>query len=418
MASSARRPRLMSTDRFRASHRGTLKKILTTPVVLEVGDACARAGFAGENAPRAVLPAPSLPPAASPASQAAWARVLDPWARRLFHEVLLVNPRDRKVAVAENPSATWAFKEALVAALFRAGVPHVLFLPAQQLPPYAAGGAASTGLVVDVGHASTRVLPLVDGVPVDGALVEVPLGMRAVHERFAELAPEAAAAAPGRVPDLVARVCFARPLPQDAVLPDERVADEQRRNPHLPAHVWEPPALRPQPAPGAVRVRVSAAGDEAEVPGQARSHAADALFDASAASPTETSLGEAVLDALLRCPPDARAAAASGLLLVGGGAEVPGLAARLCDEMDNCAALPRYAPLRAFRRGVPFRRFPFPRTDAAWIGASVVASFALPERLFLARDDYLSGKAVVKDWARVRPRFSDLLDREGGDESY
>lgn len=388
----------MSTDRFRAGYRGTLKKILTTPVVLEVGWAYSRAGFAGENAPRAVFANRFRTPRDAPVEE--WAAELDEFARRLFYAVLLVNPKERRLAVLENPSTPWALKEALVAALFRHGVPHVIFLPAQHLAAVAA--SRRDGLVVDVGFGETRAVPLADGVEVAGAAVEVPVGMADVHARFRELAGIKPARADVDVADLVARLCFARPLPADSVVAEEKAAAAAAA-PHLPDHVWGAVSVREQPQPADVRVRVSAAGDEVAVPAIARSHAADALFEPCGASPKEASAGEAVLEALLRCPADARSAAASGLLLVGGGSAVPGLAARLMEEVENLMALPRYAELRAYRRGIAVRRTPFPTTTAAWVGGSVVASYPLDDRAFLSREDYEAGRRQVPDWARARP---------------
>jgi hypothetical protein len=134
-------------------------------VVLDLGEALTKVGFAGDAHPthiyRTVLRVPatgallslSLSTGACAAAAAStgtgtgtvdaasltadeWCNVLTALLRRIYFERLLVNPRDRRVLVCDHPLWPRAFRAGLVRALFALDAPAVKMAPALALPIY------------------------------------------------------------------------------------------------------------------------------------------------------------------------------------------------------------------------------------------------------------------------------------------
>lgn len=221
-------------------------------VVLDLGEALTKVGFAGDAHPthiyRTVLRVPatgallsltSTTAASTGVADAAsltadeWCNVLTALLRRVYFERLLVNPRDRRVLVCDHPLWPRAFRAGLVRALFALDAPAVKMAPALALPIYctvhlpaaataatvapasasspapatsasASASAASpataaansafaaassgNGLIVDIGSSESRVLPVCDGFALHELLTCGPCGVRAVVDHFVFLA--------------------------------------------------------------------------------------------------------------------------------------------------------------------------------------------------------------------------------------
>jgi hypothetical protein len=125
-------------------------------VVLDLGEALTKVGFAGDAHPthiyRTVLRVPATGALLSLSSTTAstgtgtadaasltadeWCNVLTALLRRIYFERLLVNPRDRRVLVCDHPLWPRAFRAGLVRALFALDAPAVKMAPALALPIY------------------------------------------------------------------------------------------------------------------------------------------------------------------------------------------------------------------------------------------------------------------------------------------
>jgi hypothetical protein len=190
---------------------------LHPPVLLELGSAWIRAGVVGESGPRVTARMPaalsealcggllssSRPPAASSSSSSppppspVLARLLDELAdvfSSLFLRGLLLRPSDHRVVLVEPllfPSELrWCVAQALLNRLHCPALRHV-----QQPLAAAASAARNTALVVDVGMADTRILPVVLGQAVVEAACVVPRGASALHAVAGEVLLAAAARA-------------------------------------------------------------------------------------------------------------------------------------------------------------------------------------------------------------------------------
>eukprot|EP00741_Cyanophora_paradoxa_P006926 tig00001057_g6700.t1 len=142
-------------------------------VVLDVGLAYTKCGFAGEAAPREVLrtfwrtsDGRRLDPHAVSSSSgeeseagegahrgsaAEWTEAAEELLRHIFFVALQASPLEQQVVFCDHLALPSTLREALARALFdRLRVPSVVFVPGTGLPLYAY--RLSSGLVLDVGH--------------------------------------------------------------------------------------------------------------------------------------------------------------------------------------------------------------------------------------------------------------------------
>ena len=84
-------------------------------VVLDIGTAYTKVGYAGESSPRAIL---KTPPTFDTLDKEVLHDVLVEFVHRLYFEVLLVNPKDRRVVLLESLLGETRLKDELVEVLF------------------------------------------------------------------------------------------------------------------------------------------------------------------------------------------------------------------------------------------------------------------------------------------------------------
>ena len=304
-------------------------------IVVDVGSAFVRAGYAGEPAPRCVVPSPLRMLQGGGRvlfDRVGWRGVLDEFLGDLFAVELLARPQQHVVLLLENATCPRALREALVDGVLRCRPRGVAFAPA-----LAAAAASRTALVVDVGAAESRCVAVVRGRFLAHTLRVARVGARAVARRLAGAV--GGGAGDGALEDLAVRSCFVR-----------------RRG-----------AAPPPEADGGPAAAFADLG--ASVPFGARRSAADALFEADAAT-EEEGLGALVAACLAACAVEVRKPLAANVLPVGGGAALPGFDARLLDELRarHAAGGLEFAVAYA----------PFARCDAAWVGGSLLAASAKP----------------------------------------
>lgn len=257
----------------------------------------------------------------------------------IYFSVLRTKPDERRVIIIEDFVANTLMRSAIAHVLFDLlNVPSAAFAPSLVLALSTTG--VGSGIVVDIGLAETRVLPIVQGSPVSRAFQTLPVGAAAVRSRM--VTPTFSAA-----------------------MAEEALAQHGRVAPH-------------RPAGGS-----SAAGDGAErsavAEGSAAAaeHALEVLWELDS---EDCSVATSVLDALLLCSADVRCRAVQNIVLVGGLAVLPGFDARLRAEiMDRCAELPRFQSLLPLRERFGFfaeaelgGHALFPASTRAWVGGSLL----------------------------------------------
>ena len=131
-------------------------------VVLDIGSAFTKVGYAGESSPRAILRTPAK---LHQLDQDTLHDVLVDFVHRLYFEILLVNPKDRRVVLLESLLGETRLKDELVRVLFNHfEVLSILFAPSHMMPLFGLG--LQNGLVLDVGYDSASVIPVYQSVPI------------------------------------------------------------------------------------------------------------------------------------------------------------------------------------------------------------------------------------------------------------
>lgn len=339
------------------------QQLTTAPLILEIGEAYTKFGFATESSPRMIVPTNlkySMSQGVLPPSQKQWEEVVMKFFRFLYTERIRVNPPDRKVVVLENPFWTLAFKQAVATTLFALKVPAVRFVLGISLPIYITGN--ESGLIIDVGFGETRVLPVMDGFPIMSALKTSPVGMHTVHKRFLSECKQEAELSRAQTETIVLRNCFVS-------------------------------GAKSEESKGEAKQETVEGGGVVNVSYRARATAANTLFGDNEDS---YNIARSVVDSLRACSIDSRAALVRNVVVCGGTAMLPGFRRRLLDEVDLLLASD---PLV---RGLKSKLFlfdsPFPANIQQFVGASLVSS--LGTETFIEAPEVKVGVPIpIEDWS-------------------
>lgn len=361
-------------------------------VVIDFGAARTKVGFATESCPRHVLPTPELDVRRSrqglafTESEEEWFEILDRLLSQIFFHYLSVSPKDRRVVVCDAVHSSAPFRSALARVLFkRLGVPAVALVADLVLPLYLTG--LSSGIVIDCGYTSSRVMATFAGVPILSAYCAGAAGARAVCARLRKMLQESMDAPgwldeQGVVEDLLACTCYVACDIRSGdglhlKLKSDKAASYAPGSEHpvaIPSDSrWRPVEVLVS-SEGAVFADIDSDGDEdgdvIGIPG-------------------------AFVRAIEQCPIDVRAAVVQNVVVCGGCAGLRGLLPRLAVEIrDALEACPRTQALAGKLRFTPLD---FPPATTVWTGGSVFG--ALEGASDYTATDYSQGRPLP-DWAR------------------
>jgi len=325
---------------------------------MEIGEAYTKLGFSHEPSPRVIVPTNfkySLSQGIAPPSQKQWEDEIMRFLRFVYAERVRVNPADRKVVVLENPYWTLPFKQALASALFALKVPAVRFLSGISLPIYITGN--ESGLIVDVGYAETRVMPMVEGFPIMSAMKSAPIGMRNVHTRFLGECKGVQNLTRTEVEDLVLRFCFVAAGPGQGDFKQAKVGS-----------------------------RVL------EIPYTARATAANVLFGDGEEG---YNVARLLANCLRASAIDSRAALVRNVVVCGGTSMLPGFRRRLLDEADK--VLEGDPLLRGLKSKLHLFESVMPPNIQQFVGASLVVS--LDDDSSILRANVAANERLpISDW--------------------
>ncbi|GAA5952269.1 hypothetical protein JCM21900_000471 [Sporobolomyces salmonicolor] len=294
--------------------------------------------------------------------------------RDLWFDHLMTDPKTRKVLVVENPLLPTRVKEMIARVLFdNLQVPSVNFASAPLLALMAAGTV--TGLVVDVGHLETTVLPIFHARPLFPLVTSTPLAGSAVNSRlrllllaFGSYVPPPSSLNSMTVPkatrvprevlseelieEIKTRMCFVGEEVPEAREPSAAMdldTSEEEDDPDDPdasllKHLYARYAhASPTTTTLSLRIPSFSPSPSASppvgkghllVPSWIRGHAASSiLFDSALESDDALSVQSAVLECLLKLPIDLRKTMAGNVLVTGGTAALPGFFPRFKDAL-------------------------------------------------------------------------------------
>lgn len=167
------------------------------PIVIDIGHAYTKCGFAGETSPFAILPTPLTRDGLSifDISDASTNESDDDRDRkqtivdfiyRIYYKVLNANTRERKLVVVESIFTPSSFRRALASVLFANFQSiSVALVPSNLAAIYTL--AVTRALVVDSGYSDCQVLPIAEGIPMSGISDFANLGAKRIHEEIENL---------------------------------------------------------------------------------------------------------------------------------------------------------------------------------------------------------------------------------------
>ncbi|XP_051951628.1 actin-related protein 10 [Xyrauchen texanus] len=373
-----------------------------TAVVIDLGAAYTKCGFAGETGPRFVIPSEIKHPGSQEAVRVVQYNInteelyniLKEFIHLLYFRHLLVNPRDRRVVIIESILCPSHFRETLSKVFFKHfEVPSVLFAPSHLMSVMTLG--VQSALVMDCGYTETLVLPIYEGIPILSAWEALPMGGKVIHKELHSLLSEQctvdtdagkglnlpsviSAISEDVVEDIKVRTCFVSDLQRGLKI------QEARFN-------MDGSAERPAPPPD---VEYPLDGQKIlHVKGSIRDSIAEMLFEQDN---EEKSIATLLLDTLVKCPIDTRKVLSENLVIIGGTAMLPGFLHRLLAEIRMLVEKPKYRDAlatKSFRIHSP----PAKPNCTAWLGGAV----------FGALQDILGSRSVSRDYYNQTGRIPD-----------
>ncbi|XP_065337100.1 actin-related protein 10 [Cloeon dipterum] len=375
-------------------------------VVIDIGRAYTKCGFAGESAPRCIIPSEFICK-----STGATKKVFDYETRDqlyqnfvefghiLFFKYLLVTPKDRKVVIVEsllNPSLE---RDTLAQVLFSYyELSSVCMVPSHMVSLYTL--AVPTALVLDIGYKEAVLIPVVENTPVLHAYQALALAGEAVELNLRKLLES-------QCKEEEQFYLKAKPLPNSTV-EDIKVrgcfVTKLDRAQMIQASVKEPSVSAPTPPPD---LPYPLGGDRSiTIPGTSRELAYEVLFELDN---DLMSIATMILDAILKCPLDTRVSLAENILLIGGTSMALGLKARLQQELLDLLVTPQYIKKLALKKFC-FHNPPAKENYVAWLGGAIMGATNSIVKRSVTREDYLR-VPKIPDWADLSFNCNDGVKR-------
>ncbi|XP_015587445.1 actin-related protein 10 [Cephus cinctus] len=357
-------------------------------VVLDIGSAYTKFGYAGEATPRGIIRTEVKCPESKEIRRIFnyididdLYQLLVEFLHLLFFRHVAISPKDVRIVVLESLLTPTQFRETLAKVLFRHFEVGSLMLLPTHLATISTLGT-DTVLVLDVGYQEATLIPVYEGVPILKAWQALPLAACAVHECIKK---DLTDSIPNlRIPektveDIKVRTCFVTTLERSA-----KLGTDDAPSP--------PPAVK---YPGLKTI---------EIPGYVRERAFEVLWERDN---DNLSISTMILDAIVKCPVDTRRQLAENILLIGGTTMAKGFASRLKSELNTLLKSDLYSDklkIQTFK----FHKAPSKPNYTAWLGGAIFGIADLPARC-LTKENYLKSNRVP-DWVC-------LLDNQKDDTS-
>ncbi|GCC23686.1 actin-related protein 10 [Chiloscyllium punctatum] len=373
-----------------------------TAVVIDLGAAYTKCGFAGETGPRCIIPSEIKKAGLAQASKVVQFNInteelygyLKEFIHMLYFRHLLVNPRDRRVVIIESILCPSHFRETLTRVFFKHfEVPSVLFAPSHLMSLLTLG--INSAVVLDCGYTEALALPIYEGIPILNAWQALPLGGKSIHlELQSRLLEECTVDTGTKTGESLASVMSSIP---EETLEDIKVrtcfVSDLQRGLKIQAAKFniDGKAERPQQPPD---VAYPLDGERIlHVSGSIRDSVIEILFEQDN---EEKSIATLILDSLLQCPIDTRKQLAENLVIIGGTAMLPGFLHRIMAEIRYLVEKPKYKQVLAaktFKVHTP----PAKPNTVAWLGGAI----------FGALQDILGSRSVSKEYYNQTGRIPD-----------
>nr|XP_039251863.1 actin-related protein 10-like [Styela clava] len=385
-------------------------------VVLDIGQAYTKVGFAGESSPRAIIPTslktegigeePLIPGIAenSEINKLHLGTKLKAFLHHIYFKYLQISPKDRRVIVCESLLNPTIFREIIADVLFtNFEVPSVLFAPHHLLSCFTV--AADTALVLDCSEYESSALPVIEGTPVIWAWHAAPLASNAIHRQIHTMIQAGGLIQKENGKPVKLTEDIPHNVIEDIKVKSCFVAGYERAK-QIQAHrlaQWTAAASQEGEGAATTEKRPSPPPDMVYpmggrkllmIPGIVREEAAEVLFEQDN---DRLSVATIVLDSILKCPLDSRKELAKNLIVSGGTSMLPGFLHRLLSELrDLVAEEDRYQQLSECEFRV--HKTPVHPNLVSWLGASVYACLDTFPIKSVTKDYFTQHKKRLPDW--------------------
>ena len=366
-------------------------------VVLDNGSHSMKAGFGGEDAPRAVFGAvvgrvraagvtPGLDHRMTYIGSEALSRrevlsirrpiergIITNWDdmetmwQHTFYEMLRVAPEEHPVVLSEAPLNPRANLEKMTQIMFETfNTPAMKCMNHAELVTRAYGGRAATGVVVDSGYSVTHVVPVYEGRALPHATVRLDYGGADVTEQLARLIAEHG-------------VTFLTPAVSETAV--------NRMKEHVALLSLEYAADMAAEQSSISRVYRLTDPNMEILLGKERIACTEPLFNPKLMRKGDAGLHRAVVDAIMKCDQTIRKALFANIMLSGGNTLLPGFTERLQREIIEIIS----QTIKVQVRAAP------DRGHAVWLGGSIFAVQAEYRATWISKEEYdESGPSIVR----------------------
>lgn len=360
-------------------------------IVLDIGNAYTKIGFANDCSPRSIIPTEVFDKKSKTKLRIADIRneetmksCLLSFLKTIYLRHLQVNAKDRRAVIVENMIGPIDFRKVVADVLFKHfEVPSLLFAPSHLISLMPLG--ISTGLVLDCGYKETIVIPVCDNTPVLKAWQALPIGGKAVHNRIKEMIKELAVIREGdkEIP--------ASELPSD-IITEEILEDikvrccfvtrfDRANTPDI-----EHPPETIYPLQGS-RLLI--------VPGKIREMASEVLFEMDG---EEKNIATLILDSLILSSIDNRRNLLENIVLIGGTSQMIGFRQRLLAELKHLVSTNNKYSESIHLSSFKFHKAPIYENCTAWLGGAMFAGLQVLPNRSTSREKYLENETLM-DWS-------------------
>jgi len=371
-----------------------------TAVVIDIGQAYTKCGFAGNSSPRHIVPtAVTLNGETKSVFDYSvdllvlHEDLLTEFIRSIYYKYNIANCRERRVVIVESVVTPTRIRHLLADIILKQfEASSLAFIPSHLGATYTLG--RTTALVLDVGYKEAQVMPVAEGVPLAVQFDSLPYASQAIHKQIQLLLEQHAFVVrngkkeafsethlklPEKVlEDIKVRCCFVSPFARAQIFAKNKLNSTDKNESVKEA--------------GPVEYTF---GTEMviHIPGIVRETACEVLFEQDIDG---RSLPTLILDALIQSSLDLRRQLAENILIIGGTAMLPGFLHRFNDELNHLVNVSTYVNKLAIRQ-FHFHSPPSQLNYAAWLGGSMVGALDTLESQSILRDRYLEN-GIVPDW--------------------